>query len=318
MVLERIKKNKSLGYNPVGFLDDDETLINRNLGGVRVLGKVQEIEEWAEDKEVRDVIIAMPGIFREGLLKVVSLCEGVVDEIRVIPDMFGLATLGVEAEDLDGILLFNLRWNLAKPHNVFIKRTVDIFFSGLGLIVISPLMLFLTVAVKRDSEGPVILKQERVGREKSIFKLLKFRTMYIDEEERLREFLKKNLKARQEWERFAKIKSDDPRVTGFGNWLRRYSLDELPQLVNVFKGEMSLVGPRPYLLRNRKKMGESIEAITKTVPGMTGLWQVSGKNELTFEDRLRLDEYYVRNWSLWLDFIILLKTFKVVWRGGGI
>lgn len=318
MVWERIKRNKSLGYNLVGFLDDDEALTGRKLGEVRVLGKIQEIEKWVKDKEVRDVIIAMPGISREGLLKVVSLCEGLVDEIRIIPDMFGLATLGVEAADLDGILLFDLGWNLAKPHNVFIKRTVDIFFSGLGLIVISPLMLFLTVAVKRDSEGPVILKQERLGKGENIFKLLKFRTMYTNEEKRLREFLKKNSRARQEWEQFAKIKSDDPRVTGFGNWLRRCSLDELPQLVNVFKGEMSLVGPRPYLLRNRKKMGESIETITKTVPGMTGLWQVSGKNELTFEDRLKLDEYYVRNWSLWMDFIILLKTFKVVWRGEGV
>lgn len=318
MVLERIKKNKGLGYNPVGFLDDDKTMINRNLGGVPVLGKVQEIEKWAEDKEVKDVIIAMPGVSRQELLKVVSLCEGVVDEIRIIPDIFGLAILGIEAEDLDGILLFDLRRNLAKLHNVFIKRTVDIFLSSLGLIVISPLMLSLVVAVKRDSEGSVILKQERLGKEKSIFKLFKFRTMYIDEEKRLREFLKKHLKAREEWERFAKVKSNDPRVTRFGNWLRRCSLDELPQLVNVFKGEMSLVGPRPYLLRNRKKMGESIETITKTVPGMTGLWQVSGKNELTFEDRLKLDEYYVRNWSLWLDFVILVKTVKVVWRGEGV
>jgi len=317
MVWERIKKNKSLGYNLVGFLDDEETLIGRNLGGVAVLGKVQEIKKWAEEKEVRDAIVAMPGVSREKLLKVVSACEGVVEDIRIIPDMFGLATLGVGAEDLDGILLFDLQWNLAKPHNVLIKRAVDLFFSGLGFIIVSPLMLYIAIAVRRDSQGPVIFTQERLGKEKSIFKFLKFRTMYIDREKRLSEFLKKNSRARQEWERFAKIKSGDPRVTRFGSWLRRWSLDEFPQLINVLKGEMSLVGPRPYLLRNRKKMGKSIETITKTVPGITGLWQVSGKNELTFQDRLKLDEYYIRNWSLWMDFVILLKTVKVVLKREG-
>jgi len=317
MVSERIKRNKSLGYNLVGFLDDDETLIGRNLGGVAVLGRVQEIKKWAEGKKVRDVIIAMPEVSREELLKVVSACEGVVENIRIIPDMFGLATLGVEAEDLDGILLFGLQWNLAKPHNVFIKRAVDLFFSGLGLILVSPLMLFIAIAVKRDSKGPVMFTQERLGKEKSTFKLLKFRTMYIDGEKRLSEFLKENSIAREEWERFAKIKSGDPRVTRFGDWLRRWSLDEFSQLINVLKGEMSLVGPRPYLLRNRKKMEESIETIAKALPGITGLWQVSGKNELTFQDRLKLDEYYIRNWSLWMDFVILLKTVKVVLRREG-
>ena len=317
MVSDRIKKNKSLGYNLVGFLDDDETLIGRNLGGAPVLGKVQEIKKWAEGKEVRDVIIAMPAVSREELLKVVGACEGVVENIRIIPDMFGLATLGVEAEDLDGILLFSMQWNLIRPHNVFIKRAVDLFFSGLGLIVASPLILFIAVAIKRDSEGPVIYAQERLGKEKSIFKLHKFRTMYIDGEEKLSKYLKKNPRAKGEWERFAKIKSGDPRVTRFGDWLRRWSLDELPQLINVLKGEMSLVGPRPYLLRNRKKMGEFIETIAKALPGVTGLWQVSGKNELTFQDRLKLDKYYVRNWSLWMDFVILLKTVKVVLRREG-
>jgi len=318
MVLERVKRNNNMGYEPVGFLDDDEAKLDRKIEGVRVLGKLSEIKSWVKEKQVRDVMIAMPGVSRKKLLEVVGFCEGLVDEIRVIPDMFGLATVGVKAEDLDGILLFDMEWNLAKPHNIFIKRVIDIILSSLALGILSPLILFISIKIKRDSEGGVIFSQKRLWKEGKTFDFLKFRTMYLDEEKRLEHFLKENPRARKEWEKFAKIKSGDPRVTRFGRWLRKYSLDELPQLINVLKGEMSLVGPRPYLLRELEKMGEYRKTILKALPGMTGLWQVSGKNELTFEDRLKLEEYYVRNWSLWLDFIILLRTVRVVRRGEGV
>ena len=318
MVLERIKKNKNMGYEPVGFLDDDEAKLGRKIGGIKVLGKLSEIKSWVKEKKVGDVVIAMPGVSREKLLEVVSLCEGAVDEIRVIPDMFGLATVGVKAEDLDGILLFDMEWNLAKPHNIFIKRVIDIILSSFAIAILSPLMLFISIKIRRGSKGPAIFGQKRLWKGESTFDFLKFRTMYLDEEERLKHLLKENPQARKEWEKFAKIKSADPRVTNFGRWLRRYCLDELPQLIHVFKGKMSLVGPRPYLPREYEKMGGYRKTILKALPGMAGLWQVSGKNELTFEDRLKLEEYYVRNWSLWLDFVILLKTVKVVWGGEGV
>jgi len=318
MVLERLKGNKNMGYRPVGFLDDDEAKLGKRIGGVEVLGKLSQIKSWAKEKKVGDAVIAMPGVSREKLLEVMGLCEGVVDEIRVIPDMFGLATVGVKAEDLDGILLFDMEWNLAKPHNIFIKRVIDIILSSLAIAISSPLMLFIAIKIRRGSEGPAIFGQKRLWKEEATFDFLKFRSMYLDEEERLKRFLKENPQARKEWEKFAKIKSGDPRVTEFGRWLRKYCLDELPQLINVFLGKMSLVGPRPYLPREYEKMEEYKKTILKALPGMAGLWQVSGKNELTFEDRLKLDEYYVRNWSLWLDFVILLKTVRVVWRGEGI
>jgi len=318
MVLEKIRKNKNMGYEPVGFLDDDETKLGRKIGGIKVLGRLSEIKSWAKEKKVGDVVVAMPGVPREKLLEMVSLCEGVVDEIRVIPDMFGLATVGVKAEDLDGILLFDMEWNLAKPFNIFIKRVIDIILSSFAIAILSPLMLFISIKIRRDSKGPVIFSQKRLWKGKSTFDFLKFRTMYLNGDEKLNKFLKENPQAREEWEKFAKIKSGDPRVTRFGSWLRRYCLDELPQLINVFRGKMSLVGPRPYLPREFEKMGGYRKTILKALPGMAGLWQVSGKNELSFEDRLRLEEYYVRNWSLWLDFVILVKTVKVVWRGEGI
>jgi len=318
MVLGRIEKNKNMGYEPVGFLDDDKAKLGRAIGGVKVLGKLSEIKRLVKEKKVGDVVIAMPGVSREKLLEIMSLCEGVVDEIRVIPDMFGLATAGVKAEDLDGILLFDMEWNLAKPHNIFIKRVIDIILSSLAIAISSPLMLFISIKIRRDSEGPIIFRQKRLWKEETTFGFLKFRSMHVDGDEKLKRLLKENTEAREEWQKFAKIKSGDPRVTEIGRWLRKYCLDELPQLVSVLKGKMSLVGPRPYLPREFEKMGGYRKTILKALPGMAGLWQVSGKNELTFEDRLKLDEYYVRNWSLWLDFIILLKTFKVVWRGGGV
>jgi undecaprenyl-phosphate galactose phosphotransferase len=141
--------------------------------------------------------------------------------------------------------------------------------------------------------------------------------MYADNQRRLQDYLAGSPAAKSEWEHFAKLKAYDPRVTRVGKLLRRFSLDELPQLVNILRGEMSLVGPRPYLPRETERMGDFAETILKAPPGVTGLWQVSGRNELTFDQRLRLDEYYVRNWSLWMDIIVLVKTIGAVLRGKG-
>jgi len=198
MVLERIKKNKNMGYKPVGFLDDDKAKLGRTIEGIKVLGKLSEIKSWVKEKKVGDVVIAMPGVSRERLLEVVSLCEGVVDEIRVIPDMFGLATTGVKAEDLDGILLFDMEWNLAKSHNIFIKRVIDIILSSLAIAISFPLMLFITIKIRRGSKGPAIFGQKRLWKEETTFDFLKFRSMYLDEEERLKRFLKENPQARKE------------------------------------------------------------------------------------------------------------------------
>jgi len=219
----------------------------------------------------------MPGVSREKLLKVVSLCEGMVDEIRVIPDMFGLATVGVKAEDLDGILLFDMEWSLAKPHNIFTKRMIDIILSSFAIAILSPLMLFISIKIRQDSKGAVIFGQKRLWKGESTFDFLKFRSMYLDEEQRLKRFLKEDPLARKEWEEFAKIKSGDPRVTAFGSWLRKYCLDELPQLIHVLKGEMSLVGPRPYLPREFEEMGGYRKTILKALPGND--WALAGEWE---------------------------------------
>ena len=316
-VYERIRTNPVLGYQPVAFVDDDPRKLDRLTAGLRVRGPLAAIPELVHELAIKDVVVAMPRLPRERLLHVISLCEGHVESIRVVPDMFGLATVGVEAEDLDGLLLLNMRWNLAKPWNLATKRAFDLVVASLTGVLLAPLLLLAALAIRLDSPGPVLFVQQRLGRGWRRFACLKFRTMHVDNEQRLGDHLAHNAEARREWERYAKLKSYDPRVTRVGRLLRRLSLDELPQLVNVLNGDMSLVGPRPYLPREAQRMGDFVETILKAPPGLTGLWQVSGRNELTFDQRLRLDEYYVRNWSLWMDIIVLIKTMGAVLLGHG-
>jgi Undecaprenyl-phosphate galactose phosphotransferase WbaP len=316
-VYERIRTNPVLGYRPIAFVDDDPRKVGGHVAGLPVRGPLASIPELVRNLAIKDVVVAMPRLPRERLLHVISLCEGHVESIRVVPDLFGLATVGVETEDLNGLLLLNMRWNLAKPWNLALKRSFDLVVATLTGVLLAPLLILTALAIRLDSPGPPLFIQPRLGRGWRQFRCFKFRTMYIDNEQRLRVHLAGNAEARREWERYAKLRGRDPRVTRVGRLLRRFSLDELPQLVNVLNGEMSLVGPRPYLPSEAQRMGDFVETILKAPPGLTGLWQVSGRNQLTFDQRLRLDEYYVRNWSLWMDIIVLIKTVGAVLAGRG-
>ena len=316
-VCERIRANPDLGYEPVGFVDDDAAKAGRKLCGLAVYGPLRDMPRLVDALGAKDVVLAMPHLPRERLLHLVAICEGHVQSIRLVPDLFGLASVGVDAEDLDGVLLLHMRWNLAKPWNLLWKRAFDLVAGSVAAVLLAPLLLLAALLIRIDSGGPALFVQERLGRNRRPFRCVKFRTMHADNDERLRHHLSASKASRAEWERFAKLKSADPRVTRVGRLLRRSSIDELPQLWNVLRGEMSLVGPRPYLPAETERMGDFAETISKAPPGITGLWQASGRNRLSFEQRLRLDEYYVRNWSLWLDVIVLIKTAGVVLRGRG-
>jgi Undecaprenyl-phosphate galactose phosphotransferase WbaP len=184
------------------------------------------------------------------------------------------------------------------------------------LVLLSPLFLVVALLVRLSSRGPVLFRQRRIGRGRRLFDCLKFRTMYQDSEQRLTDMLAGDEQVRVEWLKYARI-TNDPRVTPIGRLLRRSSLDELPQLWNVLRGEMAWVGPRPYLPVESDRIGDSLDTIVRVRPGMTGLWQVSGRTSLPFTERLTLDEYYIRNWSLWMDFSILLRTLRAVVSGRG-
>jgi Undecaprenyl-phosphate galactose phosphotransferase WbaP len=191
------------------------------------------------------------------------------------------------------------------------KRAVDLLLAGIGGLLVSPLMIVVALLIKWQAPGPVFYSQQRIGRDGRRFMVWKFRTMICDADRVLEDFLASCPERREEWDRAHKLQ-DDPRITAIGHWLRKTSLDELPQLWNVLRGEMSLVGPRPIVSAEICKYEDRFAAYCSVLPGITGLWQVSGRSDTTYAERVELDSYYARNHSLWLDFYILLMTVKVV------
>ena len=193
----------------------------------------------------------------------------------------------------------------------FLKRTVDITASATALLLLSPVFLVTSLAIRKDSDGPAMFTQKRIGKDGKLFEIYKFRTMVPDADKKLFEMLEKDEKARVEYKLNKKLKND-PRITKLGNFLRKTSIDELPQLLNVLKGDMSLVGPRPYLPREKDDMGAYYNTIIESKPGITGLWQVSGRSNTTFEDRLEFDKEYTENKGFFYDMGLLTKTVGVV------
>ncbi|XBQ16848.1 MAG: exopolysaccharide biosynthesis polyprenyl glycosylphosphotransferase [Oceanicaulis sp.] len=220
----------------------------------------------------------------------------------------------LDAPPADGFVM-RITDSLDRPLAGAAKRVLDLLTAGLALAVLSPLMGVIALLIRRDG-GPALFSQTRVGRAGSTFACLKFRTMSVDAEDRLAALLDADPARKAEWETYQKL-SDDPRITPVGRFLRKTSLDELPQLINVLRGEMSLVGPRPMLPEQRGAYGVSLEAYARLRPGLTGLWQVNGRHETSFAERARLDDWYARNWSLWRDGVIVLRTVREVLRGGG-
>ena len=311
--LSNQKALRRLGFRIAGWFGKSNgkcTLVN--------LGNWHELEEITQAEKLDSLFILAEGLGDDELKPLVNRSEHLVAELRIVPKvgpMYGLAT---EIEYLEDQLLLKNRNNLFSAWNRLVKRLFDLIASFFLLLLLCLPLLIVSLVIRIDSRGPVFFKQDRFGRFGKTFRLWKFRTMYPDNEKRLERFLADHPKQRDEWREFKKIKSvADPRVTRAGWWLRRFSVDELPQLWQVFIGEMSLVGPRPYLLREQEEIRDSAAIIFRVKSGLTGLWQIRGRNELPFRERVRLDEYYVRNWSLSLDMLILLKTFMVVVKGKG-
>jgi len=315
MVVQALKRNPGLGFKPVAVLDDNPKK-HGSLEGVPVVGGVELAPTLASELRVRHAIVAMPGVPREELLRILEGYGGIFPHIVLIPDLFGFSSLWVSATDLGGVLGLELRQRLLLRGPQRVKRAVDLSLTLLGGLLTLPLFLLVAIWIKLDSPGPVFYLQERLGKGGRRFMAIKFRTMYQNAEERLHQLLEQDPALREEYELFHKLK-DDPRVTRAGRLLRKLSLDELPQLWNVLKGEMSLVGPRAYLPRELPAMVGTERIILRVLPGVTGLWQVSGRSEISFRGRLEIDIYYVRNWSIWLDLYILARTVWVVLFGRG-
>jgi len=265
------------------------------------------------DNRYDSVVIVSSGIPKDELNSIISKYIDKSDGLYIVPYINNINfTHSVILE------YSNIQQNSIHIENrLLIKRNILIknSFDKLSAIVLMPIFiiihLFTAIAIKLDSKGDIIFKQPRLGKDNIDFLCYKYRTMYINSEEILQRYLENNPQEIEYYNRYHKYQND-PRVTRIGKILRATSLDELPQLINILKGEMSLVGPRPYMLNEAEKLGENKELILKVKPGITGLWQVSGRNNLSFEERNRLEVWYIKNWSLWDDFIILIRTVKVV------
>ncbi len=315
-IAKEIMMTPYIGYNVAGFLDDDREKIGKKIDGIEVLGKLSEVEKWIKRTSSDDVILAIPSIGEEKLKSFVERCEPISKNINFV-SKFGLFSLyNLKTERINNFLLISAKGRLLNSW----LRTFKDFYERVFVLLISPILFLfsaiIALLIKIDSEGPVFFLQERVGKGGKKFKLMKFRTMYKESDEILKRLFAENPELKEEWDRFKKIRGDDPRVTPFGRFLRRWSLDEIPQFFHVLKGDMSLVGPRPYI-PSELENNPSLRVITKVKPGITGLWQIRGRNLLTFEDRVKLDEFYIRNWSLWQDFVIMLETVKVVLKREG-
>jgi Undecaprenyl-phosphate galactose phosphotransferase WbaP len=222
-------------------------------------------------------------------------------------------SLWISFMNLGGMAGIEKKHELAKSWARAQKRVLDLLGSVIGLLILSPFLAIVAVLIKLDSSGPVFYRQTRVGKDGKNFQMLKYRTMYQDADRELDEYLKDNQELQQEWEDFQKLKQD-PRITRVGYYLRLYSIDELPQLWNVLKGEMSLVGPRPFMPQQRELHANTYHSYIRIRPGLTGMWQVYGRSELQYDFRIQMDEYYFRNWSIWLDLYIMIRTPWVVIR----
>ena len=318
LVMEGLQREKHMGYDIVGLLDDDSRKIGTSVHGRKVLGNVAEYPRFIRELCIKTVIVAIPSLPPDKLSALTAGVQNYAVNTMIIPDLKGIALINTDLFHLflEELFLINIRNNLKSSANRFVKRLFEVTVSVISLPIILPIIGVIGLIIRLESKGAPIYAHDRIGGHGKPFKCFKFRTMQRDAEDNLKELLEGNEILRNEWESTWKLK-DDPRVTKIGRFLRRSSLDELPQIFNVLKGEMSLVGPRPYLARELSEIREHLKVIGSAKPGITGLWQVSGRSDTGYRYRVKLDIWYVMNWSLWLDIAILFKTIRVVLKAEG-
>jgi Undecaprenyl-phosphate galactose phosphotransferase WbaP len=237
--------------------------------------------------------------------------DGCMDRIILVSSLGFWGSVGITPVDLDGIIGLSIANTLMQPLPNLMKRCLDLAIAVLGGVVLLPLFVLIALLIKIDSPGGVFYRQKRIGKDGQDLYVWKFRTMRVNADQVLADLLASDPALKKEWERDQKLKHD-PRVTRVGRFLRKFSLDEFPQLINVIQGEMSLVGPRPIVVSETHHYEEIFEKYKKVRPGMTGMWQVSGRNDTGYGSRVALDEYYINNWSPWLDIYIMIRTAREV------
>jgi Undecaprenyl-phosphate galactose phosphotransferase WbaP len=309
LVVKKLKKDQDLGLFPIRILDDDPQKWGTFIHGIPVSGPLSSVTEYEGVAKV--AVIAIPEMDRERLADLVQQLS--FTRVIVVPNLIGLQTLWIASRDLGGVLGLELKKNLLVPKNRFLKRMLDCAIAGPALLICAPLIAVCTIWIKATSRGPVLFRQEREGENGRRITVWKLRTMHTDAENVLADYLEANPDEKLNWLRHYKLRRDPRVVPGVGWFLRRSSLDELPQLWNVLRGDMSLVGPRPFPYYHLDSFSSSFRNLrTSVTPGLTGLWQISERSDGDLIVQEAEDTYYIRNWSLWLDIYILLCTIRAV------
>ena len=311
-VMRTLVAHPELGYQIVGFVDVDPVEGHSKVGRIPGLGPITEVPRLLSELDIDEVIITLPWTRHRQILSIVGECQGRDIIARVVPDLFQMSLSHMDFQDLQGIPLLGIRERSISRFNRALKRAVDLVGGLVGLFIFGLIYVPIAIAIKLESPGPVLYTQERVGRGGKVFRIYKFRSMYVGADEQL-----EALKDRNEADGpLFKIR-DDPRCTRVGRIIRRLSLDEWPQFINVVKGEMSIVGPRPNRPHEVAAYKEWHKRRLEVAPGITGLWQVSGRSHVPFDEMVLLDIYYIENWSLLLDLKIMLRTLPHLLLGRG-
>ncbi len=311
-VIRTIVARPELGYQIVGLVDDNPDKGHTDIGRVKGLGGLDRLAEIVDNAAVDQVVITLPWMYHRKIMGIVSECQRKRVKARIVPDLFQMSLSQVDVDDLGGIPLIGVREAIIGRWQRALKRVMDVTIAAVGGLLALPLLGLIALAIKLDSPGPAVFRQLRLGKKGQQFWCYKFRSMRQGAEDE-----QEHLEAYNEADGPLFKMRDDPRRTWVGRLLRRTSLDELPQLYNVLRGEMSLVGPRPPLPHEVAQYEAWQMRRLEVAPGITGLWQVSGRSDLTFDEQCLLDIYYIENWSPFLDIKILLRTVPKVFTGDG-
>ena len=310
-IANKLKNEPGLGYKLIGIVSDLPHA-QAEINGFPVLGRVENVKSIIAELKPEEVILASEKLTSRETLDLVTECEVYGLEFKLVPGLLELMASRVDTDEIGGVPLMLIKQIQWTGFKALLKRLFDIVGAVFFIILLLPIWLIIPVLIRLSSPGLIYFTQMRVGKDGKEFQLFKFRSMYPDAEARLAGLQDKSEVSGH----IFKIK-EDPRITPIGKWIRKFSIDELPQLFNVLIGTMSMVGPRPPLMREVVKYDSWQKKRLRIAPGITGLWQVSGRSELSFDDMVRLDIYYIENWSLWMDLKILFRTIPAVLSAKG-
>jgi Undecaprenyl-phosphate galactose phosphotransferase WbaP len=309
-VIQTLNKQMDLALKPVALICSHPTE-SSHVHGVPIIEEsdLSDLEPYLKGKGY--ALLTGAAESRDPLMNIITENRGLFPHVLIVPEIWEFSCFSVSPKNLGGFLGLEVREHLFQPSKQFLKRLLDLILTTFILIVGAPLLFLIAMAIKIDSPGPVFYGQRRVGRGSVEFRAWKFRSMVPDADALLTRYLADHPALAVEWEQNHKLRFD-PRMTRVGRFLRQSSLDEIPQLWNVMRGEMSLVGPRPIVRAEIPRYGKRFDLYTSVQSGLTGLWQVSGRSETTYAERVTFDTFYIRNWSVWLDLYILFRTVGVL------